>query len=283
MPLTRAQRRTNRANERRTVPYGVPTEVLGQIYRQVDRPSAFGDVNSAFRGIRTDTHFEKIRAQRIIEDLIRRNGGKIFDGNPLTEHLTSTFITLFFEEYGCVIINDGDAEIGCLFGESIKHVTFKAVLGINTITNNPRFVRVGRFNLGTMNPTDTDTDISHIETPKAMLSGWFLDKLQQNNLNTTLKNDLIRTIKADLQNPCTKVVMRHVRSDVGLNYSELFADMLARVPDLENAERAVDDVIQAFFDPTVEETPVRENNAKVAGDTLEITVRFTYNYLGYWH
>ena len=266
MPVTRAQRR---ARERAVgLPYGIPTEVLGQIYRQVNHPRTFGEVNSAFRGVHADTHFQKMRAQRIVEDLIRTNGGKVFVGIPIEYEriITEPIVLTTLFDYGCVFIANELDGISLISGKNIKHIAFKAVLGINSITSNPRYVPVGRINnLRTVDAND-DADVSSVNVSVTAFARWVSEKLEENN--PTLKNDLLRTINADLQN---RIVTRHAN-----NYTE----MLAGLPDLENVGSTVNDVIRACFVPNIVILPVTKSAAEIVGDTIEITVQFAFNYPG---
>lgn len=258
------------------MPYGIPAEVLGQIYRQVNHPRTFGEVNSAFRSVQADTHFQKMRAQRIVEDLIRANGGKVFDRIPIDYQgiITEPIAQTTFFDYGCVFVASEVSEMKLVSGKNIKHITFKAVIGINSITSNPRYVPVGRINnLRTVDVNDDDDvhSVNISETAFARyisetaFARWVSEKFEENN--PTLKNDLLRTINADLQN---RIVTRHA------NYTE----MLAGLPDLENVGSTIHDVISACFDPQLRMFPVTKSDVAIVGDTIEVNVQFAFNYPG---
>jgi len=278
MPVTRSQRRIQNQNH-------LPYEVLGQIYTQVDRPAEFGAVNSAFREVQTDAHYEKARLRRMIEEAIRDNGGRIFDHMPWP-HSFKMLYKMVYDEYGCIIfIRDRSSVSRVFYGKNIKQINFKAVVGIQSICNNPRFVPVGRFDLSQRPSSQTGMTVIDEEELIHSLD----EKLELNN--PVLKTDLLRALRADLQNPCTRIVANHVTLAnprtapvVDMDYNEMFAEFLASLPLLEQDDKSVLDVIDAIFDPgfTHNNWKYSKENAKVIGDVLEITKTFTWNYKWYW-
>jgi len=269
------------------VPSQIPTEVLGQIYQHVDRPAEFGAVNSVFRGVQTDGHFEKLRQQRLIEEVIHKNNGRVFDGLPFP-HAPKEFYDLFFNEYGCVIIGDINLPHGPIMdifhGKNIKQITIKALVGLKSISNAPRFVPVGRFVIFTERYSGAGAFRNmRISIIDLMDSYWA--KLEQNN--PTLKTDLLRTLSADLQNSCTSTIMNHVDNAKGpttpeVNYKDLFVGFLSKLPTLEQEDKTVMDLLDAICDPP-KVPELRKENVKVVGDTLEVSLLFTLTYMGYWY
>ena len=278
MPVTRSQRRIQNQ---------LPYEVLGQIYTQVDRPAEFGAVNSAFREVQTDAHYEKARLRRIIEEAIRENNGRIFDHMPWP-HSFKMLYKMVYEEYGCIIFIRVRTSFSHVFyGKNIKRLNFKAVVGIQSISNNPRFLPVGRFDLS--HRPFSPTGMTVIDNQELLAS--LDEKLEQNN--PVLKTDLLRALRTDLENPCTRLIVNHVtlanprKAPVAdMNYNQAFADFLASLPLLEQDDKSVLDVIDAFFDPgfapVVHSWKYSKENAKVIDDVLEITQTFTWNYKWYW-
>lgn len=280
-PVTRSSRRLKR------VPYQIPTEVLGQIYSHVDRPADFGAVNSMFRGVHKDAHFEKARKRQLVADAIRRNNGRIFYSRE--RRIRNDIIVdyppglsledddLFFNESGCVMIIHADyghwSTLNIRYGESIKRIEFKAIVGLKSISNTPRFVPVGRFILSNV-PADSDGRFEIVlnRTPIE----WCTAKFQQNI--PALKTDLLKALRTDLENPCTTLVMTHT-TNMSSNYDRydtMFQTYLRELSSLEAENKTVMDVIEAIFDDPAHRSasyPQYVNgNAKIVGDTLEVTL-----------
>lgn len=269
MPLTRARRRENE-REGRMVPYRVPTEVLGQIYRQVDRPNAFGSVNSAFRGVREDPHFERNRLRRMLDDEIRRNNGsKIFDTWP-------GFIELeyFFSE-GCVLVHVEKDDTLLVYGR-FKHVVFKAIVGVRSLSG-AQFIPVGKFDIHRIRGEPEERHPSPIVVEAEEAWDWLTEKIRENN--PSLKADLIRIIRADLQN--LSRIPPPTRSSP-LEWRTIFAQRLSSLPSFEQANITAADVVDAMLDLEIVPPVLRKENAKIVGDTLEVSLCFTLFHLGYF-
>lgn len=274
-PLTRRQHLLNRQVQ-------IPNEVLGQIYRHVERPAEFGAVNSTFRGVQVDPYFARNRKKQLIANAIsKNNGSRVFDNYP--PGLTLKDVDMFLDEYGCVIAAQYGpgllSKFEFLYGERIKRIEFKAIVGLKSISNFPRFVPVGRFTLSN-EPAKRLVNL----TPLVRM---YMDHLRQNI--PALKADLLRALRTDLQNPCTAVAMRHTSAqahDSGhvFDYSAWFQTLLEELPSLEADDKTVINVIEAMFDPLEGSRPVfKKENVKIINDTLEVTLCFTLNYHGYWY
>jgi len=280
-PQTRERRALERREE--TTPYGIPAEVLGQIYRHVDNTAPeFGAVNSAFRGVQTDVHYGNLRAQRIIEDIIRENGSTIFTRPPRFFTNPDELVEMFYNKYGCIVVGQPPNEpyLYMFFGKMIKQYSIKAIVGIKSMTSVPRFIPLGKFDILTRRLPERAPLNGRVRVPIGYLLELYKAKLHENN--PTLKNDLLRALRADLQNPCTSHIMRHV-NNAGLDsdYNAMLADFLAKLPTLDREETTVIDVLENIFDPPSVQTEARKENVKVVGDNLEISLCFTLNYMGY--
>lgn len=275
----------------RQVPYQIPTEVLGRIYRHVERPADFGAVNSTFRGVHKDAHFEKTRKRQLVTDAIRRNNGRIFYNKELVRNGRIVYVyppglspeddDLFFNESGCVMISRSSSEyytsLTFRYGKSIKRIEFKAIIGFKSISNTPRFVPVGRFSLSSA-PAGSDGRMQMRLYGPPM--EWCMAKLHQNI--PVLKTDLLRALRADLQNPCTSVVMKYMTANNGYDYTTRFQAFLDELPSLEPENKTVMDVIEAIFDPVTSNLASLpqfiNGNAKIVDDTLEVSLCFTLHY-----
>lgn len=278
-PITRRRRRLNRQVQ-------IPNEILGNVYRYVDRPRDFGAVNSTFRGVQTDPYFERTRKKQLIADAIsKNNGSRVFDEfppglNPILDD------GLFLNESGCIIVMQVGpgrlSKMTFLYGAGIKRIEIKAIIGLKSISNFPRFVPVGRFTLSN-EPADGITRTVSI-TPLVRM---YIAHLQQNI--PALKTDLMRALRADLQNPCTTVAMRHMSAQAHdsnhvFDYSEWFQQLLEVLPSLEPDDKTVMNVMAAMFDPIESMRPeLRKENVKIINDTIEVSLCFPLNYHGYWY
>ena len=255
-------------------PGQIPSEVLGQIYAHVDHPAEFGAVNSAFKGVQTDPHFEKARLQRLVEDAIRKNNGRVFDEMPwrrneMTSQQNEMINKLFFNEFRCVLIivdlRRDNVYLTATFSRNIKKVTFKAIVGLESFSNVPQFVPVGRFDLLTHHPFPLD--YGKIDAHRHELVRSLHEKLVQNN--PMLKRDLLLALRTDLQNPCTGFVIRNSR--------ETLDEYLSTLSLLEQDDKTVIDVI-AEMRLRIRRPSYRKENVTVVEDTLEISICFAYDY-----
>lgn len=271
----------------RSVPYQIPTEILGEVYRHVDRPAAFGAVNSAFRGVRNDKLFEKNRVQRMIEEKIRTNkGSKIFDIVPDSLATTPESMKMFFDEYGCVVIKEFEnvenfnLDFTVTVGKSIKQIVFKAIIGINSLSagvqHKQRFLPVGRFTLGTMTSPENNPNRqwrvgdlwgeNEGEFPDELVE-WYMENLVQNS--PVLKPDLIRAIRVDLQDhPPTSSDWREIYTD--------FSEILLILE--HDVGRTAMDVIELIFTTGGTRFGIKKENARIFGDTLEVSLCCVLNY-----
>ena len=276
----------------RQVPYQIPTEVLGRIYSHVERPADFGAVNSTFRGVHKDAHFEKTRKRQLVTDAIRRNNGRIFYNKELARNGHISYVyppglspeddDLFFNESGCVMISRSSSELLTTltfrYGESIKRIEFKAIIGFKSISNTPQFVPVGRFSLSSAPAGSGGRMQMKLYGPPME---WCMTKLQQNI--PVLKTDLLRALRADLQNPCTSVAMRFMtEANNGYDYTTRFQAFLDELPSFEPESKTVMDVIDAIFDPPTSNMAsvprFIDGNAKIVDDALEVSLCFTLHY-----
>lgn len=258
MPVTRAaSRKLQEQRQGSIVPYQIPIEILGEVYRHVDHPAVFGAVNSAFRGVRNDKFFEKNRVRTMIEDEIRKNGGsKIFTVIPRNLATTPEHMVLFFDE-GCVVLprflSTNYRKFKVTVGKGIRQVVFKTTFYINSLSaavqNEPRFLPVGRFTLGTSRPENINDDFTY------QLDEWFMEKLLQNS--PILKQDLIRAIRADLRDP------------PNADWRNIYVEILEELHTLEiGPGKTVLDVIVAIF--FLMRFGVIPKKTEIVGDTLEV-------------
>ena len=263
-----------RSSRERRVPYQIPTEVLGQVYRHVERPADFGAVNSAFRGVHKDAHFERARKKQLIVDAIRRNNGRVFYEYP--PGLSPKDDDLILNESGCVIIIYHDSRfhqtLGVRYGESIKRIEFKAIIGIRSM-GDFRFVPVGRFSLSKFSVSNAPLDMKHVRVNDPLIPGWYLAQLQQNT--PVLKTDLLRAIRSELEDHSKTVENQKwfVPEYLSRNYIRSFQAFLGELPSLEQDNKTVMDVIETFFIyyPVPD---FAKGNAKIVDDTLEVSLCF---------
>ena len=283
---TRSERRKERA-----YPYRIPTETLGHVYRHVEDPFAFGRVNTAFRSVHTDPHFEKQRKQQMVENDIRRNGGSRVFINAVPAS-SKALADEFFNGYGCVEIHlveeQPDSEhpsngvIHVATGSSIKRVLYKGILGVQTIMGNPPFKPVGRFNIlealpeQTSNATRVEFDTDFLEILEETRDT-FDDNVPQ------LRADLLRAIRNDLQNGCTPRVFWAINKTKTGNRKRI-SDYLAALQKAEDQNYSVRQILRAFFQRIwidSEDARLKRENVRIVGDTLEITlnIKLRYNIL----
>lgn len=282
------------SRKQRVYPYSIPTETLGHVYRHVEDPFAFGRVNTAFRSVHTDPHFEKQRKQQMVENDIRRNGGsRVFINAGPTS--SKALADEFFNGYGCVEIHlveeQPDSEYpsnGIIYvatGSSIKRVLYKGILGVQTIMGNPPLKHVGRFNILEALPEQTSN------ATRVHFSTDFLNILEttretfDNNV-PQLRTDLLQTIRNDLQNGCASRIFWAINKTNRTSSLKIkrISDYLAALQKAEDQNYSVRQILRAFFQRIwidSKEPRLKRENVRIVDDTLEITlnIKLRYNIL----
>lgn len=284
--------RSHNRRERRTVPYNIPTETLGHVYRHVENPSAFGMVNTTFRNVRTDPLFEKQRKLQMLENDIRRNGGsRIFIDNTPASAKDNKF---FYYDSGCLAIVSGEIDVNTSI--NIKRVRYKAILGIKTIMGDPPFKPVGRFTLDDIEPDSERLGVEYVNvdpmycnqfyTNPATLEEAYNGKIDENI--PQLRSDLLRAIQSDVQNGCTPRVawaLSQVAKKEGksFDYHRILNQYLDELRKAEAEQYTVRQIVDAFFLPIridLDNAPkIVKENVQLVGDTVEITIpiKLAYN------